>query len=197
MILLIDNYDSFTHNLAQLIGSKQEVVIVRNDSKDVFHLAEQAAAIVISPGPGTPQETGYVKQIIQQFYQKKPLLGICLGHQTIGEVFGAKVVSAKKICHGKQSVITTHKSNRLFKGIADNLSVMRYHSLVIDQQTVLKEFIVTATAVEDQEIMAIEHKMYPVFGLQFHPESIGTPDGAVIIQNFIQLMEENQYETII
>lgn len=190
MILLIDNYDSFTHNLAQLIGTDHDVVIIRNDSTNIFRLAEQANAIVISPGPGTPAETGYVKEVIQQFYQRKPLLGICLGHQTIGEVFGAKVITAKEIRHGKQSVINTDKTSQLFKGTSDEYLVMRYHSLVIDQKTLPKEFIVTATEAEDQEIMAIEHQTYPVFGLQFHPESIGTSMGAVIIKNFIQLMEE-------
>ncbi|EOL50491.1 anthranilate synthase component II [Enterococcus caccae] len=193
MILLIDNYDSFTHNLAQLIGEEQEVVIVRNDSDAIFQLAEQAAAIVISPGPGTPAETGYVKEVIQQFYQQKPLLGICLGHQTIGEVFGAQVIIAKKIRHGKQSVITTHKDSKLFKERDFDPSVMRYHSLVIDPKTIPEGFLITATATDDQEIMAIEHQDYPIFGLQFHPESIGTPSGAAIIKNFIQLMEETYY----
>lgn len=193
MILLIDNYDSFTYNLAQLIGTRHEVVIVRNDADNIFDLAEQAAAIVISPGPGTPKETGYVKEIIQQFYQQKPLLGICLGHQTIGEVFGAKVNAAKEIRHGKQSDITTVKASRLFKGITDESSVMRYHSLIIDKKTLPEEFTVTATANDDQEIMAIEHQEYPIFGLQFHPESIGTPIGPTIIQNFIQVMEDQKH----
>lgn len=190
MILLIDNYDSFTHNLAQMIGTGHDVLIVRNDSVDVFRLAEQADAIVISPGPGTPAETGCVKEMIQQFYQRKPLLGICLGHQTIGEVFGAKVITAKEIRHGKQSFIKTDTASRLFKGISDEEPVMRYHSLVIDRKTLPEEFLVTATATDDKEIMAIEHQTYPVFGLQFHPESIGTSIGAAIIKNFIQLMEE-------
>lgn len=190
MILLIDNYDSFTYNLAQLIGADQEVVITRNDSDTIFQLADQAKAIIISPGPGTPEETGHVKELIQQFYQKKPILGICLGHQTIGEVFGAKVILAKKIRHGKQSLIKTNKDSQLFKGIAQEDSVMRYHSLVIDRQTLPSEFLVTAIATDDQEIMAIEHQKYPVFGLQFHPESIGTSNGAAIIKNFIQVMEE-------
>lgn len=194
MILLIDNYDSFTHNLAQLIGSKHTVVIARNDSNELFRLAEQAEAIIISPGPGTPAKTGDVKEIIQQFYRSKPLLGICLGHQTIGEVFGAKVITAKEIRHGKQSIMTTEKDSRLFKGISDDSSVMRYHSLVIDRKTVPTEFTVIATAMDDQEIMAIEHQEYPIFGLQFHPESIGTENGTAIINNFIQLMEEQQYE---
>ncbi|MBO0466093.1 aminodeoxychorismate/anthranilate synthase component II [Enterococcus plantarum] len=190
MILLIDNYDSFTHNLAQLIGTDQDVVIIRNDSGDIFSLAEQADAIVISPGPGTPAETGYVKEVILQFYQQKPLLGICLGHQTIGEVFGAKVVIGKEIRHGKQSLIKADQGSCLFAGISNESLVMRYHSLVIDRKTLPEEFIVTAIATDDQEIMAIEHQIYPIFGLQFHPESIGTTIGAAIIHNFIQRMEE-------
>ncbi|EOH95685.1 hypothetical protein UAY_03111 [Enterococcus moraviensis ATCC BAA-383] len=197
MILLIDNYDSFTYNLAQLIGKNQEVVITRNDSDDVLQLADKAEAIVISPGPGTPKETGYVKEVIRRFYQTKPLLGICLGHQTIGEVFGAKVILAKEIRHGKQSIITIDKDSRLFKGISEESSVMRYHSLIIDHQTLPKEWIVTAKATDDQEIMAIEHQDYPVFGVQFHPESIGTTIGTKIIKNFIQLMEEKQDERTI
>ncbi|MGX7201272.1 anthranilate synthase component II [Enterococcus plantarum] len=190
MILLIDNYDSFTHNLAQLIGTDQDVVIIRNDSGDIFSLAEQADAIVISPGPGTPAETGYVKEVILQFYQQKPLLGICLGHQTIGEVFGAKVVIGKEIRHGKQSLIKADQGSCLFAGISNESLVMRYHSLVIDRKTLPEEFIVTAIATDYQEIMAIEHQIYPIFGLQFHPESIGTTIGAAIIHNFIQRMEE-------
>lgn len=189
MILLIDNYDSFTYNLAQLLGVEREIKIVRNDSETIFSLANQASAIVISPGPGTPKETGQVKEVIKQFYQKKPILGICLGHQTIGEVFGAKVSRAKEIRHGKQSLIKIHQNNQLFKEVDSGNLVMRYHSLIIEQETLPEDFLITATAADDQEIMAIEHREYPIFGLQFHPESIGTPIGAVIIKNFIQQTE--------
>ncbi|MBM7687397.1 anthranilate synthase component II [Enterococcus ureilyticus] len=189
MILLIDNYDSFTYNLAQLLGVEREIKIVRNDSETIFSLANQASAIVISPGPGTPKETGQVKEVIKQFYQKKPILGICLGHQTIGEVFGAKVSRAKEIRHGKQSLIKIHQNNQLFKEVDSGNLVMRYHSLIIEQETLPEDFLITATAADDQEIMAIEHREYPIFGLQFHPESIGTPSGAVIIKNFIQQTE--------
>jgi len=189
MILLIDNYDSFTYNLAQLLGVEREIKIVRNDSETIFSLAKQASAIVISAGPGTPKETGQVKEVIKQFYQKKPILGICLGHQTIGEVFGAKVSRAKEIRHGKQSLIKIHQNNQLFKGVDSGNLVMRYHSLIIEQETLPEDFLITATAADDQEIMAIEHREYPIFGLQFHPESIGTPSGAVIIKNFIQQTE--------
>ncbi|GGC91906.1 anthranilate synthase component II [Enterococcus wangshanyuanii] len=195
MILLIDNYDSFTYNLAHLLGSSRKVVVARNDDDQLLELARQAKAIVISPGPGTPAETGDVKKVIHAFYQQKPILGICLGHQTIGEVFGAQVVLAEEIRHGKQSMITTESESHLFKDVASEVPVMRYHSLVIDPSTLSKEFIISATAKDDQEIMAIEHQKYPLFGLQFHPESIGTPIGEKIIQNFIQSMEDYDYET--
>ncbi|MGG5342775.1 anthranilate synthase component II [Enterococcus sp. AZ192] len=192
MILLIDNYDSFTYNLAHLLGESREVMVVRNDDKQLVDLAKEASSIVISPGPGTPAETGQVKQVIQDFHQEKPMLGICLGHQTIGEVFGARVALAEEIRHGKQSMIQTAPNSRLFKGMPSELPVMRYHSLVIDPSTLPQEFDISATALDDQEIMAIEHRNYPVFGLQFHPESIGTPVGKEMIQNFIQLMEEQK-----
>lgn len=194
MILLIDNYDSFTHNLAQLIEIEQEVVIVRNDDEKLYQLAEHARAIVISPGPGRPSEAGEIKKVIQKFYQIKPILGICLGHQAIGEVFGAQISSAQQIRHGKQSVISISEQNQLFQGIEKNTSVMRYHSLIIEPQTLPSEFIITATADDDQEIMAIEHKIYPVFGFQFHPESIGTLEGQTMIKNFIQLTEGRSNE---
>jgi anthranilate synthase component 2 len=190
MILLIDNYDSFTHNLAQLLERTHEVLIYRNDDPYVFQAAEQAGAIILSPGPGTPEETGYVPQIIQQFYQKKPILGICLGHQTIGATFGAKVVQARNIRHGKQSTITIDPASRLLKNVPKNVLVMRYHSLVLQEQDLPAAFTITARATDDQEIMAIEHQDYPMFGLQFHPESIGTQHGAVMLQNFIELTEE-------
>jgi anthranilate synthase component 2 len=197
MILLIDNYDSFTYNLAHLLGNSQEVVIRRNDDQQLLQVARQASAIVISPGPGTPAETGKVKQVLQTLYREKPFLGICLGHQTIGEFFEAEVVSAKKIRHGKQSKVHIQANSRLFKGITTSISVMRYHSLVIDRNTLSKEFTVSATAEDDQEIMAIEHQQYPIFGLQFHPESIGTTEGKQLIQNFIQISGGADNETII
>lgn len=194
MILLIDNYDSFTHNLAQLIETEQEVLVVRNDDEKIYQLAEHARAIIISPGPGRPNEAGEIKKVIQKFYQIKPILGICLGHQAIGEVFGAQISSAQQIRHGKQSVISIKEKNQLFQGIEKSTAVMRYHSLIIEPQTLPSEFTITAIADDDQEIMAIEHKIYPVFGLQFHPESIGTLEGQTMIKNFIQLTEGRSNE---
>lgn len=191
MILLIDNYDSFTYNLAQLISEQETVKICRNDESHLLELAEKAKAIVISPGPGTPVETGRVKEIIQRYYQQKPILGICLGHQTIAEVFGSKIVLAKNIRHGKTSMIRQQKS-QLFKDLPEMFPVIRYHSLVIDKKTIPNDFTVTATAIDDQEIMAIEHKKYPIFGIQFHPESIGTPNGQSMIKKFLQLTGEDK-----
>lgn len=186
MILLIDNYDSFTYNLAQLAGEAAELMIVRNDSPILMAYAEEAEGIIISPGPGTPQEIKPVLQVIQRFYKEKPILGICLGHQAIGFTFGETVKQAEHIYHGKASTVR-REQGRLFAGVSERFSVIRYHSLIIDKSSDLTDFQVVARSEEDQEIMAIEHKHYPLFGIQFHPESIGTTEGAVMIANFIQL----------
>ncbi|MDT2735568.1 aminodeoxychorismate/anthranilate synthase component II [Enterococcus pseudoavium] len=172
MILLVDNYDSFTYNLLQLLPT--EVNILRNDDPELFLQAAKAEAIVLSPGPGRPAEAGKLEALIQRFYRKKPILGICLGHQAIGEVFGARIVRAPMIMHGKQSTLTGDQKQR----------VMRYHSLVIDPQSLPTDLEVTAET--DGCIMAIRHKRYPVFGLQFHPESIGTVNGATYLTDFLQ-----------
>lgn len=186
MILLIDNYDSFTYNLAQMVTPSVELTVVRNDIPTLMEYAARAKGIIISPGPGTPDEIRDVLDVIRRFYKEKPILGICLGHQAIGSVFGESVRQAEQIYHGKTSMIR-QKEGRLFKGLAETFPVIRYHSLVIDRNAVLPDFRVTATSEEDQEIMAIEHKRYPLFGIQFHPESIGTTAGPIMIENFIQL----------
>ncbi|MGE7918192.1 anthranilate synthase component II [Viridibacillus sp. NPDC093762] len=187
MILLIDNYDSFTYNLYQQVSALgKEVQVVRNDAltiDDIRHM--QPEAIIISPGPGTPYEAGISVQIVQELYKEFPILGICLGHQSIAEAFGANIVQAQNIMHGKLSLVN-YEQVGLFSGIQGQLSVMRYHSLVIEPRTLPQAFRVTATAADDKEIMAIQHKTYPVFGLQFHPESIGTPEGDCMIQAFIE-----------
>lgn len=172
MILLVDNYDSFTYNLVQLLPG--EIQILRNDDPTLFAVAAQAAAIILSPGPGRPAEAGLMELLIKKFYRKKPILGICLGHQAIGEVFGGRVISAPAIMHGKQSTLAG----------GDGRLVMRYHSLIVDDQTLTKDLQVTARV--NECIMAFRHKRYPVFGLQFHPESIGTENGKQYIQNFLQ-----------
>ncbi|MBO2536153.1 anthranilate synthase component II [Rummeliibacillus suwonensis] len=186
MILLIDNYDSFTYNLYQQISSLgKEVKVVRNDALTIDAIRQlQPEAIVISPGPGTPKEAGISIEVIQKLYKEFPILGICLGHQSIGEAFGAKIIQAKQIKHGLFSELEFEPTG-LFKNCPKPLTVMRYHSLVIDPKTLPKELKVTAIAKDDGEIMAIQHRDYPVFGLQFHPESIGTKEGDLMIQLFL------------
>lgn len=189
MILLIDNYDSFTYNLYQQIaGLEKEVKVIRNDAMTIDEIKElDIEAIVISPGPGTPKEAGISIDVIKEFYDKIPILGICLGHQAIGEAFGADIIQAKQIMHGKISYLD-YKKKGVFEPFDGDIEVMRYHSLVIDPKTLSDEFEVLATTKDDGEIMAIQHKQYPVVGLQFHPESIGTKQGTSIVSTFFDLM---------
>ena len=190
MILLIDNYDSFTYNLYhQIARFGIDVQVVRNDAITVEEIRKlKPNAIVISPGPGEPKEAGIVIEMIQQLYKEYPILGICLGHQAIGEAFGATVSRAKNIIHGKTSLLRYEKTG-LFASFNEEVEVMRYHSLVIDNSTLSNEFDIIATSADDGEIMAIQHKTYPLFGLQFHPESIGTKTGDEMIQAFLQKIE--------
>jgi len=184
-ILLIDNYDSFTFNLYHYLSSeKVKVDIIRNDEiTDTQIVKNKYDKIVISPGPGNPNQTGNCIKIVKSLYKKIPILGVCLGHQIIGQVFGSKIIQAKKIMHGKTSII---KSNRI--GILENLpsrfEATRYHSLVIDKKTLSNELEITAQT-EDGVIMGVKHKRYNVHGVQFHPESIKTPLGIKILKNFI------------
>lgn len=185
MILLIDNYDSFTYNLYQYMGIfTDEIKVVRNDKITIEQIEEiNPEKIVLSPGPKAPKDAGICLDVVKHFAGKKPILGICLGHQTIGEAFGATVSYAKKIFHGKQSSID-HDGTGIFQGINSPLKVARYHSLAIIEETMPDCLRVTAKT-EDGEIMAVEHKEFPVIGLQFHPESIYTEHGKKIIENFI------------
>ena len=184
-IILIDNYDSFTFNLYHYLSSeKVKVDIIRNDEiTDTQIVKNKYDKIVISPGPGNPNQTGNCIKIVKSLYKKIPILGVCLGHQIIGQVFGSKIIQAKKIMHGKTSII---KSNRI--GILENLpsrfEATRYHSLVIDKKTLSNELEITAQT-EDGVIMGVKHKRYNVHGVQFHPESIKTPLGITILKNFI------------
>ncbi|MBL1228315.1 aminodeoxychorismate/anthranilate synthase component II [Enterococcus sp. BWB1-3] len=196
MILLIDNYDSFTYNLVQLAGQSAEIKILRNDHPTLMEEAALADGIIISPGPGTPEEAGESVAVIQHFYKEKPILGICLGHQAIGFAFGETIQQAQEIYHGKASIVN-QEGGQLFRGLSDSFEVIRYHSLVIKQQMVSEAFEITAYSEEDGEIMGIEHRKYPVFGLQFHPESIGTKEGSLMVQKFIQLCGGNENERII
>lgn len=187
MILLIDNYDSFTYNLYQYLGELgEDVLVVRNDKitiDDIFGFNPDA--IVLSPGPGRPENAGICLDIIKEFFQRVPILGICLGHQAIGHAFGATIDQAKEIKHGKVSKLK-HTGSSLFQYMPQPIDVMRYHSLVIVSGTLPGSFKVLARSLEDNEIMAIRHEQYPIFGLQFHPESIGTSLGKKIIENFLK-----------
>ncbi|MFD1850850.1 anthranilate synthase component II [Oceanobacillus bengalensis] len=187
MILLIDNYDSFTYNLYQYFSEENiEVKVVRNDKISLPKIENlKPEAIVISPGPKLPAHAGICIKLIQSFYQSIPILGICLGHQSIAVALGGKLKQAKTIMHGKTSTIS-HDGSELFQALPYNPEVMRYHSYVIDKDFLPNELEVTSTANDDGEIMAIRHKRYPVYGVQFHPESIGTQAGKHIIQNFIK-----------
>lgn len=193
MILLIDNYDSFTFNLFQYLGELgQEMKVVRNDQITVEEIEKlNPDAIVLSPGPGRPEHAGVIVEVIQQFYRKLPILGICLGHQAIGYAFGAKIEKAKKIMHGKVSNLK-HNGSQLFQYMPQPISIMRYHSLIIQSGTLPGSFKVLARSMDDNEIMAIKHEDYPLYGLQFHPESVGTDLGKRILENFLQTIRREE-----
>lgn len=190
MILLVDNYDSFTYNLAQMIGQLTTVRVMRNDDPQLVAVAATATGIVFSPGPGTPEQAGQMEAVIKQFASTKPMLGICLGHQAMAEVFGGQIVLAPHIRHGKVSTMTTRAATLFTEGEYD---IMRYHSLIIDPQHLPTDFIVTGQAADDGEIMAMEHQNLPLYGLQFHPESIGTPAGMQMLEKFITVTEKKQF----
>lgn len=190
MILLIDNYDSFTYNLYQQVSILgKDVQVVRNDAITMEEIERlNPEAIIISPGPGTPSEAGISIDVIQKLYQKYPILGICLGHQSIGAAFGADIIQAKTIMHGKISEVE-HTQSSIFAAFTEPISVMRYHSLVIDEHTLNDELEVLARAGDDNEIMAIKHRDFPLYGLQFHPESIGTVQGDQLMRSFIETLQ--------
>ncbi len=187
MILLIDNYDSFTYNLYQYMGIfEKEILVVRNDKITIEEIEKlDPDRIVLSPGPKSPAEAGICINVVRHFYQTKPILGICLGHQSIGAAFGARIVHAKELMHGKQSVIY-HEGKGIFEGIPSPVSVARYHSLAVEEKTLPKEFEILAKT-EDGEIMAMAHRKYPLIGIQFHPESIYTEHGKKMIENFLKM----------
>ncbi|WP_456342639.1 anthranilate synthase component II [Thermovibrio sp.] len=189
MILMIDNYDSFTYNVVQYFGKLgADIEVYRNDKITVDEIErKKPEALVISPGPCTPREAGVSVEAIRHFAGKIPILGICLGHQSIGFAFGAKIVRAKKLMHGKASNII-HDGEYLFEGMKNPFSAIRYHSLVIDRESLPQELLITAESEDDREIMGIRHREYPIYGVQFHPESILTEDGIKIIENFLKLI---------
>ena len=189
MILLIDNYDSFTYNVKHYlseIGAK--VNTVRNDEITINEISElNPKAIVLSPGPCTPNEAGICLKLISELKNKFPILGICLGHQSIGQSFGSNIIKCEEIMHGKIDSIT-HFNHQLFKGIDNNFLATRYHSLIIDRKTLNKDFIIIAET-KKKIIMGIAHTSLPIFGFQFHPESIGTEVGKSLLKNFLNLIK--------
>ncbi len=190
MIVLIDNYDSFSYNLYQLLGAiESDIRVVRNDSMSVSELADiHPSGIVLSPGPGRPADAGICEQVVRELTGKIPILGVCLGHQAICEALGGSVTYAAQLMHGKASVVDVEPASRLFAGLPSRFSVARYHSLEADEASLPERLRVTArTADAAREVMAVECADAPTFGVQFHPESILTPDGAAMARNFIEI----------
>ncbi|PKR77142.1 aminodeoxychorismate/anthranilate synthase component II [Halalkalibacillus sediminis] len=187
MILLIDHYDSFTYNLSQYLQELGKNVQVVRPNQITFDEIEHMnpEAIVLSPGPGKPEEATQTIEIVRNFYQQTPILGICLGHQIIAKAFGATVSKAKRLMHGKRSFIR-HQGSGAFQFLPQPLEVMRYHSLAVDPLTLPPFFKKVAIAMDDGELMAIEHQAFPVVGWQFHPESIGTETGKQLLENFLK-----------
>jgi anthranilate synthase/aminodeoxychorismate synthase-like glutamine amidotransferase len=190
MVLIIDNYDSFTFNLARYFEELgAQVKVVKNDALSLLELQElEFTHLVISPGPCSPNEAGICLDAIAEFAGKVPLLGVCLGHQAIGQVFGAKVIRAKNIKHGKTSEIQVKQAHGIFEEVADTFTATRYHSLLLELETLPELLQITAVCTEsdDTEIMGIRHKTMPIFGVQFHPESLLTQEGHKILNNFLK-----------
>ena len=189
MILMIDNYDSFTYNIVQYcLELGAELKIIRNDelSLDAI-IALNPEKVIVSPGPATPNEAGVSLEVIEYFRGKKPILGICLGHQSIAQVYGADVVRAKNMMHGKTSQVACIAKTAIFDKLPDNFRATRYHSLVVDPKTMPDTLTVTATSTDDGEIMALEARNEQVYGVQFHPESIMSEHGHAMIDNFLKL----------
>jgi len=187
---MIDNYDSFTYNLVQYLQMlSADVAVRRNDEISLEDIRRaKPDAIVISPGPCTPKEAGISVDVIREFYREIPILGVCLGHQSIGYAFGARIVRAKRLMHGKTSQIT-HTGEGIFEGLKNPFTAVRYHSLVIDKSTLPEVLKITAWS-EDDEIMGIQHVEYPLFGVQFHPESVLSEEGMKLLENFLRIAEE-------
>jgi len=189
MILVIDNYDSFTYNLVQYLGELgADVVVRRNDALSVDEVgAMNPSAIVLSPGPCTPKEAGITVDVIRRWGSSIPTLGVCLGHQAIGEAYGGDVVRADRVMHGKTSQIE-HDSSGIFAGLPSPMEVMRYHSLIVDRRTLPESLDIVAVSKDDpSEVHAVKHREHPVYGVQFHPESVMTPHGKALLKNFLEL----------
>lgn len=191
MILLIDNYDSFSYNLYQLIGSiNPDIHVIRNDEMTVDAIIGLAPElIVLSPGPGKPADAGICEDVVHRLAGKIPIFGVCLGHQAICEVFGAEIGYAKELMHGKTSEVLTEEDSTLFRGLGETMQVARYHSLAAVPESMPEALRVTAKTA-DGEVMAVEHREFPVYGVQFHPESVLTPEGIDIIRNLLDQTAE-------
>ena len=190
MILMIDNYDSFTYNLVQYIGQLGGAVVVhRNDKISIDQIRDlKPHAIVLSPGPCTPQKAGISVEVIRQFGTTIPIMGVCLGHQAIGHAFGGEVVRAQRIMHGKTSTVI-NDGRTIFKGLPNPFVAGRYHSLIVERNS-LPDCLEISAETEEGEIMGIRHKEYPVEGVQFHPESVLTPNGKRVLKNFLSMLDE-------
>ncbi|MBO5489404.1 MAG: aminodeoxychorismate/anthranilate synthase component II [Eubacterium sp.] len=188
MILLIDNYDSFSYNLVQFFGTlNSDIKVIRNDEMTVDEIRKlNPSHIILSPGPGYPKDAGVCEEVVRQLQGEIPILGVCLGHQGICEVYGATICHAKQLMHGKKSTVTIDTDKAIFKGLPKRIEVARYHSLIADIDTMPEELEVISVD-EGNEVMAVKHRKYDVYGLQFHPESILTPDGMTMIQNFLNI----------
>ena len=193
MTLLIDNYDSFSYNLYQLIGElNPDIKVIRNDEMTIEEIRElKPDRIILSPGPGRPEDAGIIIEAAKELGKDIPLLGVCLGHQAICAAFGATVTYAKALMHGKQSVVRQEGNSPLFAGLPETFAVARYHSLAADPETMPECLMVTART-EDGEVMAVQHKEYPIYGVQFHPESILTEHGKEILKNFLSMSSNEQ-----
>ena len=187
MILLIDNYDSFSYNLFQLVGNiNSDIQVSRNDKITIEEISDlNPECIILSPGPGKPENAGICIDIVKEFHDKIPILGVCLGHQAICAAFGGEISHTKRLMHGKSSDISLDY-DFIFKGLPSEINVGRYHSLSLVENTLPSELKIISKARDDGEIMAVKHKDYNVYGLQFHPESILTPDGLTIMENFLE-----------
>ncbi|MBI1292557.1 anthranilate/aminodeoxychorismate synthase component II [bacterium] len=188
MILVIDNYDSFTYNLVQYLGELgAELTVWRNDEASIDRVRTLAPKrIVVSPGPCTPTEAGFSCDVIREFSPTVPILGVCLGHQCIGQVTGGRVIRAPRLMHGKTSQIK-HDGTGVFAGLSDPFTATRYHSLIIEEETIPDSLVVTARSTDDNLIMGVRHREYPLHGVQFHPESILTGEGMRLLRNFLEL----------
>lgn len=194
MILLIDNYDSFSYNLFQLVGElESDIRVIRNDEMTVEEIrALGPDRIILSPGPGRPEDAGIIIPVVKELGGEIPILGVCLGHQAICAAFGATITYAKELMHGKQSLVTFDTDSLLFRDCPKQAPVARYHSLAADPETLPACLQITARTA-DNEVMGVQHKEYPIYGVQFHPESIMTPEGKKMLQNFISVGEDSHF----